>query len=287
MIIKELKDYSESVVNQVHHLEKICQEQDHLKGSIFVDTTMNYNQDMNSVFLMYDGNHLISILTMFVPTQHEAEITALTLPSQRGKGYFNKLLFKAVEELIKYEIPEVLFVVESQSLTGKHVVKQLAAQFEYTEYSMRLENRKFLPNFINRLNYLKPGQEDLNQLIDISMTIFNDSYEDAQGMIANILKSSTREQYLGVLKDEIIGIGSTSRDGDEVSIFGFGITPEYRSQGYGYDLLYLIVEQLRQSGIREIVIEVDSTNAHAFKLYQKFGFQIEVAYEYYRKKTTE
>lgn len=287
MILKELKVYSENVENEMHHLEQICQDQDNLKGSIFVDTTMNFSQEMNSIFLMYDGNQLISLLTVFVPTQQEAEITALTLPSQRGKGYFKELLSKAVEELIKYEIPEVLFVLESQSNTGKHVVARLAAQYDFTEYSMSLDVRKYVPLASNRLKYLKPSEEDLKRLIDTSMRIFDDSYEDTQGMITNIFQSITRDQYLGILNDEIIGMGSSSRDGDEVSIFGFGITPEFRSKGYGYDLLHLIVENLRQSGIREIVIEVDSNNTHAFNLYQKFGFQIDTAFEYYRKKTNE
>ncbi len=286
MILKELKDYSNNVVNEVHRLEKICQGQDNLKGSIFVDTTMNFNQEMNTIFLMYDGKQLISLLTMFVPTQHEAEITALTLPSHRGKGYFKELLSKAVEELIKYEIPEVLFVLESQSITGKHVIAHLAAQYDFTEYSLRLDNRKYVPLATNRLKYLKPSEEDLKILIDTSMIIFEDSYEEAQGMIVNIFQSNTRDQYLGILNDEIIGMGSSSRDGDEASIFGFGLTPKFRSKGYGYELLHLIVEQLRQRGIREIVIEVDSNNTYAFNLYQKFGFQIETAFEYYRKKTS-
>ena len=287
MILKELKVYSENVVNEVHNLEQICKDQDNLQGSIFVDTTMNFNQEMNSIFLMYDGNQLISLLTMFVPTQHEAEITALTLPSHRGKGYFKELLAKAVEELIKYEIPEVLFVIESQSITGKQVIPHLRAQYDFTDYSMRLDDRKFVPLASNRLKYLKPSEEDLQRLIDTSMRIGEDCYEDAQGRIMKSFQSVTREQYLGILNDEIIGIGSSSRDEDEVSIFGFGITPEFRSMGYGYDLLHLIVEQLKQSGIREIVIEVDSNNLHAFSLYQKCGFQIETAFEYYRKKTNE
>jgi ribosomal protein S18 acetylase RimI-like enzyme len=287
LILKELKVYSENVVNEVQYLEQICKDQDNLKGSIFVDTTMNFNQEMNSIFLMYDGNQLISLLTMFVPTQHEAEITALTLPSHRGKGYFKELLFKAVEELINYEIPEVLFVLESQSITGKHVITHFAAQYDFTEYSMRLDDRKYVPLASNRLKYLNPSEEDLKRLIDTSMRIFEDSYEDAQGMIVNSFQSVTRDQYLGILNDEIIGMGSSSFDGDEVSIFGFGITPEFRSKGYGFDLLHLIVEHLRQSGIREIVIEVDSNNTRAFNLYQKFGFQIETAFDYYRKRTNE
>lgn len=287
MILQEFKVYSENIVNEVHRLEQICKNQDNLKGSIFVDTTMNFDQDMKTIFLLYDGKQLISLLTMFVPTQHEAEITALTLPSQRGKGYFKKLLSKAVEELIKYEIPEVLFVIESQSMTGKYVSTHLGAQYDFTEYSLRLDNRKYVPLATNRLKYLRPSEKDLKRLIDTSMRIFEDSYEDAQGMIVNIFQSNTRDQYLGILNDEIIGMGSSSRDGDEVSIFGFGITPEFRSKGYGYELLHLIVVQLRQSGIREIVIEVDSNNEPAFNLYQKFGFQTEVAFEYYRKKTSE
>jgi len=279
--------YSENVVNEVHYLEQICKKRDNLKGSIFVDTTMNYNQDMNSIFLMYDGNQLISMLTMFVPTQNEAEITALTLPSHRGNGYFKELLSKAVQELMKYEIPEVLFVLESQSITGKHVITHLAAQYDFTEYSLRLDERKYVPLASNRLKYLHPSEEDLERLIETSMSIFEDNYEDTQGIIVNVFKSNTRDQYLGVLNDEVVGMGSSSRDGDEVSIFGFGITPKFRSKGYGYDLLHLIVEQVRQSGIRKIVIEVDSNNTHAFNLYQKFGFQIETAFEYYRKKTNE
>lgn len=287
MILKEANVYSENVVNEVHHLEQICKDQDNLKGSIFVDTTMNFNQEMNCIFLMYDGDQLISLLTMFVPTQHEAEITALTMPSYRGKGYFRELLSKAVEELIKYDIPEVIFVIESQSITGKQVITHLVAQYDFTEYSMRLDARKYVPLSSNRLKYLQPREEDLKRLIDISMRIFEDNYDDARGIIVNTFQSATRDQYLGILNDEIIGIGSTSRDEDEVSIFGFGITPEFRSKGYGYDLLHLIVEHLRHSGIREIVIEVDSINSHAFNLYKKFGFQIDTAFEYYRKTTNQ
>ncbi len=268
------------------HLEQICKDQDNLKGSIFVDTTMNFNQDMNSIFLMYDSNELISLLTIFMPTQQAAEITALTLPTHRGKGHFKVLLAAAVDELIKYEIQEILFVVESQSVTGKQVISHLAADYDFTEYCMRLDAEKYVPLANNRSKYLKPSEKDLEILINLSMKIFKDSYEDTRGMILNIFQSATRDQYLAILNDEMIGMCSSSRDGDEVSIFGFGITPKFRNMGYGYELLHHVVNQLKLSGIREIVIEVDSNNSYAFKLYRKFGFKIEIAFDYYRKKTS-
>lgn len=285
MILREMQDYSDNLVKEVHHLEQICQDHDNLKGSIFVDTSMNFSQEMNSIFLMYNGDQLISILTIFVPTAHEAEITALTLPSQRGKGHFTELLSKAVGELIKYEIPEVLFVVESQSISGKHVIPHLGAHYDFTAYSLRYNTSKYVPLAKSRLKHLKPREKDLKPLTDISMRIFEDSYEDTHGVIVDIFHSKSRDQYLGLMNDEIIGIGSSSRDGNEASIFAFGVKPEFRNKGYGYELLHLIVEQLTQSGVQEIVIEVDSDNTDAFNLYQKFGFKIETAYEYYRKKT--
>lgn len=102
-------------------------------------------------------------------------------------------------------------------------------------------------------------------------------------MIINSFQSDTREQFLGLLHDEVIGMGSVGSEGDDVSIFGFGIVPEYRNQGYGSELLHLIVESLRQRGKNKITIEVNSNNIHAFKLYQTFGFKIKTAFEYYRK----
>ena len=48
-------------------------------------------------------------------SQQEAEISAFTLPEYRCNGYFKLLLSKAIQELNKFNIRDILFVCEKQS----------------------------------------------------------------------------------------------------------------------------------------------------------------------------
>ena len=287
MIIKSYISLSVKAINEVLNLEKVCKKYDKLKGSVFLDTSLNFNHHINSVFLLYENRELISILSMFIPTQQEAEISAFTLPEYRRNGYFKALLSKAVEELRKFDIQYILFVSERQSVSGKEVMTTLNAEYEHTEYSMRFNKARYEYRDTYRLALLTPHFKDLDKIIDTSMKTFDDSYEDSKGLIENCLQSETREQYLAVLNDEIIGLGSINQERDEASIFGFGIVPEYRSKGYGKELLHLIIDRLWQTGKTEIMLDVNSENEHALELYKKSGFQIEVAFEYYRKKVSE
>jgi len=287
MIIKAYRSLSENALKEVLKLEKICKENDHLKGSVFLDTALNFNHDLKSIFLLYENSELISMLSMFVPKQHEAEISAFTLPKCRGNGYFTALLSKAVEELSKFHVPDILFVCESQSNAGKQAIEVLNAKYEYTEYSMRFNKDGYVHRDGYRLVLITPDLQDLDKIIDISIRTFDDSYEDSKSWVVKCFESQTREQFLAVLNEEIIGMGSINMDGDVMSICGLGIVPEYRNQGYGKELLHLIVDNLWQKGKTKIAIDVNSANANALGLYLKFGFQIEVAYEYYRKKVDD
>ena len=287
MIIKSYISLSEKAINEVLNLEDVCKRQDNLKGSVFLDTSLNFNHHIKSIFLLYENDELISMLSMFIPTQQEAEISAFTSPMHRQEGHFKALLTKAVAELGKYEIPTILFVCESQSSSGKKVIANLNTKYDHTEYFMRCSKKSSEGRDRYCLALLMPDVKDLDKLIDTSMRTFNDSYEDSKILIENCFELENREQYLAVLNDQIIGLGSVNLEGDEGSIFGFGIVPEYRGRGYGTELLHLIVDSLWQRGKTEITLEVNSENVHALELYKKSGFQIEVAFEYHRKKVSE
>ncbi|MDR3587661.1 MAG: GNAT family N-acetyltransferase [Desulfosporosinus sp.] len=287
MIIKSYNRLSEKTINEVIILEEGCKEHDNLQGSVFLDTSLNFNHHIKSIFLLYENDNLISMLSMFIPTQQEAEVSAYTSPEYRQEGYFKALLAKAVAELRKYEIPTILFVCESQSSSGKQVIADLNTEYDHTEYFMRADKKNYEARDGYCLELIKPDMKNLDKLIDTSMKTFNDTYEDAKILIENCYRLKNREQYLAVLNDQVIGLGSVNLEGDEGSIFGFGIVPAYRGQGYGTELLHLIVASLWRRGKTEITLEVNSENEHALELYKKSGFQIEVAYEYYRKKVSE
>jgi ribosomal protein S18 acetylase RimI-like enzyme len=286
VIIKEFSKASEEAIVEIRKLEAICKNHDKLMGDIYTDSYLNFNPDIKSIFLLYEDNKLIGLLLMFIPTQKEAEISCFVLPEYRRNGYFKALLAKASNELKKYEVPDILFVCEPQSLDGKAVIKKIEANYDFTEYSLVYNklNNTYHNQYLNKIELNKANLQDSKILIDLRQQIFNYSYEDSESMIIKAFETQYRQQYLAVLDGEFIGMGGVSFEEDGGYIFGLGIIPEYQGKGFGKAMLELLLKDLIEENIEKIMIEVDSENENAFNLYKKCGFEIETAFEYFRKK---
>lgn len=286
MIIKEFSKASEEAIKEIKQLESICKKHDKLAGDIFLDSSLNFKPDIKSLFLLYEDNKLISLLLMFIPTQSEAEISGFTLPEYRQKGYFKALLTKASNELKKYEVQDILFVCEPQSLDGKAVIKKLEANYEFTEYSLKYNqlNIAYQNQYLNKIVLYKPRLQDSKILINLRQQIFDDSYENAESRVIKSFESQCRRQHLAVLDREFIGIGGISFEQDGAYIFGFGIIPKYQGKGFGKAMLKLMLKDLIEQNIEKIMIEVNSENEKAFNLYKRCGFEVETAFEYFREK---
>ena len=232
MIIKEFSKASEEAIIEIRKLEAICKKHDKLTGDIYSDSYLNFNPDIKSLFLLYEDNKLIGLLLMFIPTQNEAEISCFILPEYRRNGYFKALLAKASNELKKYEVPDILFVCEPQSLDGKAVIKKLEANYDFTEYSLVYNklNNIYLNQYLNKIELYKPNLQDSKILIDLRQQIFNYSYENSESMIIKAFETQCRQQYLAVLDGEFIGMGGISFEQDGGYIFGFGIIPKYQGK---------------------------------------------------------
>jgi len=56
---------------------------------------------------------------------------------------------------------------------------------------------------------------------------------------------------------------------------GMGVQKDYRGRGIGTALLERCAESAREAGIEKLELEVFGSNARAYALYRKFGFQEE------------
>lgn len=285
MLIKELNKLNDKIIKDIRELESVCKKHDGLNGDIFLDTSLNFDSHIKSIFILYDENKLISLISMFVPMHNEAEISAFTLPEYRNKGYFKELLLRALKELKKYKVSDIIFVCESQSKDGIEVVKKLGAAYDFTEYCLHYKKAHCLAK--NEKQYMiklrSAKIQDAENLISLNQEIFNDSYEDCSSMVTKTFQSENRKQFLAFLNEECIGICCISIDDAEISIFGLGIVPKYQGKGYGKGMLELLLKYLQEKRIENITIEVNSDNERAFNLYRKCGFEVQTAFEYYRK----
>lgn len=285
MNIKALNSISSEAIAQIKTLEDICKVQDGLKSDMDFDTSYNFNKEMNTLFLAYEENELIGVLKMFVPTPVEAEISGYTKPDYRLRGSFRKLVDAAVTELKKYNVPDILFVAESQVEVAKAVINKFKGSYDFTEYVLSYNHS--LDDEIKERNYrlqmVKAGMADVEMLIPISVNVFHDSYKGAETLLLNAISSDNRAMYSFLLGDKCIGMAGICLQDGEASLFGIGILPEYQGKGYGKELLYLLIKSLLQKNIHKITLEVNSENKAAYELYTKSGFEIQTAVDYYRK----
>jgi ribosomal protein S18 acetylase RimI-like enzyme len=285
MGIKVLNKTNKEITKQIREVEIICKTYDKTIRNIFLDTSLNFDRKMKSLFLFYEKNKLISVLSIFMPTASQAEISAYTLPEHRQKGYFNKLLDEALKELKKYKQVDLLFVCEPQSKDGKAAINKLGAKLHLTEYFLRFKGFPSDPEkqHFTQIRLQIADLKDLEAIVGLSRQIFNDDYEDAKSFVTKSLTADFRTQYIAILDDKLVGMGAVSFEGDEALICGLVISVQHRGKGLGKELLNLLLKEIKKKDIKNVTIEVDSSNNNAFQLYLKCGFEVETSYDYYRK----
>jgi len=283
--IEALNRADEALEERIKELERKCAEFDGSKGRLSLDNSLNVHPELNHLFLMYEEDTLIAVLTMFMPSAAEAEIFAYTLPGHRMRGCFSRLLEEARKELEKYGSPRLLYTVDSRSEPGAKVMERLSCKLTFTEYLMSYrEEAANLPEpAASQIKLRAAEHNDVEELSRLSMKIFSESFEDARSRILSTLNSADRIQYLALLDTRPIGLGAASFESAEASIYGLGISPEHRGKGYGRELLLSMISDIKRKGDYKITLEVDSRNDIAFELYRKNGFVIERAINYYRE----
>jgi ribosomal protein S18 acetylase RimI-like enzyme len=283
MIIKSVSRLETEMKKQIHELEQICSKADGVTYLTDLDDSLNAHKEMNHTFLCYKEGKLIAFLHLFAPMSAEAELSALTRPDYRRKGYFTALLLRATEELNIFQVSDLLFVSQA-SFPDKQISEHFGATYEFSEHLMSLNRSTYKVEHADHQKIVMKQQKmkDMEQLIDVSVSSFNDSKEDAQNLIEMALLSANRRGFMAMLDDKIIGICYVRFDETEAFIFGLGVQAEAQGRGLGGAFLRLILNELFSGAVSVVKLEVESKNASALHLYKKMGFTADETIDYHR-----
>ena len=98
---------------------------ENLKNTVWLQTESHFDRTVPCFYLGRENDALTAFLSLFLPTQEEAEVTAFTKQSARNCGQFTALLHAAAKEMQVHGVPDFLFDLEPQSETGKAYLKKL------------------------------------------------------------------------------------------------------------------------------------------------------------------
>lgn len=236
--------------NDARELIEQCSLTDGTRGVSFLEQELNEDSDFPCFYMKYDGNRLISFLSIFLPGDGECEIYAHTHPDYRREGHFTELLKRAKKNLNDQGIKKWLLVCEPESMAAQEVMKKLGAVIERNEYLMSYDMT------------VKPEPQHLLEI----------SY----------VKEENTEQYSAFLKGTPVGSCKVEFTRSHGVIYEFQILPEYRGKGYGTEMLLLILKHLLKTGASKILLHVNGANTAAHAMYSHHGFINEEQIDYWR-----
>ena len=273
-----------SVVSAVRALEGVCKAADGLKGTLFLDPSLNANPSIPCLLTLSEQDELVAVLTIFAPSLDELELVGLTHPSQRRTGHFHALVRAAAELARSFSIPDLLFSCERTSRSGVAAVQALGAALDFTEYRLRYDKAANgqATSVSDGLTLREATPADLEDMCAVSSMAFAEPPEQTRRFLMRAMEAPNRTQYIVHQNGVPAGIGAIGYEEGEATVFGLAVLPQLQNQGIGRGMLTLILRDVVARGVEDIAIEVDSTNARALHLYLSSGFTEEVVNDYYR-----
>jgi ribosomal protein S18 acetylase RimI-like enzyme len=285
LITKQALANSELIL--IQHLADTCNHYEDLHMRLNWSMLRQRPGHETNDFLYYQDGYLIGYLAIDSFGDKVREVTGMVHPNYRRQGIFSTLLEAAKTEGKRRGLQKLVLVCEEQAPSGQAFIEAIGAQHEFSEHEMVLTHFQESGQFDERLIFRKAYPEDEDLLVAIQTASFAESEEQARSRIETCNKFSWCQFYLTTFGDDEVGcqepVGCLRLDTmeEETGIYTFGVVPAYRRRGYGRQMLEEAIRTVRATSQKPIMLDVETTNTPAVKLYLSSGFQIKTTYAYY------
>ncbi|MDO4267185.1 MAG: GNAT family N-acetyltransferase [Eubacteriales bacterium] len=220
-------------------------------------------------WLLYPSSRpaaLAAALSLSLCGDEAAECTAFTLPEYRRRGYFSLLLDQALPQAGELDI---LFPVSNRCADALASLKALGAELESEELQMELDitSLPLLSAAADNLSLHSEGGESTRTFTLMEENSSAPAFLPAAGRVSGAIP-------LGRCQTSSAGPGS-------VCLHHVEIFPEFRGRGLGHAMMALLLNRLKASGVRRVLLQVSADNAPALALYKKTGFCMTQSLSFY------
>ncbi|MBN1176326.1 MAG: GNAT family N-acetyltransferase [Dehalococcoidales bacterium] len=213
-------------------------------------------------------------------------------PEHRRNGLGRKLLKLATKRARDLGAGFLHVIIGEENKAAVTILASLGFEKVREYYEMTLDLKEVDGKELMRASRgcrpLGEGEEEM--LVDIQRRSFVDHWgynpDTPETMEYNMSLShrSPRDIILSCKEDDITGYCWTEvAPGGQGRIFMIGSDPDYRGRGIGRKLLLAGLANLKNKGVAEVGLTVDSENQAACSLYESVGFVPREGYLWYEK----
>lgn len=213
-----------------------------------------------------------------IASPDEVECIAMTAPELRRRGFFTELLDAAADF---FDDTDLILPAKSDDAETCLALEAAGAEKLSTEYRME---KKLTTGTEEASSSPVKGtsvpeetdarSEQASRAGSAGLTMAVDKGEDG-ARTYTFCVSDTAEPAV------YAGLCRTLQEGASACFYDFEIDEKLRGRGLGRAALSLVLEHLRAAGTRKVFLHVSGDNLPAVRLYEKAGFAVTEAMDYY------
>ena len=307
ILLKECLNEEDYTV--IRELEQVCSLTDQTTLKLELDYKLQVAKTSTSgdpihfidEFLYFSDAQLIGYIGIgsFGGSGASLEITGMVHPEYRRKGVFSLLYALVVAECKRRDSKEVLLLCDRDSVSGQTFLRKTKAAYLYSEYEMYLNDP--FPDIreeqlcgivlrkatnadaceVARQNAIYFSGEwarentadatDGQNIPDVPLLLPED--EEKRGMVI----------YFAERQGEVVGkVHAETTVADVGGIYGLGVLPAFRKNGYGRAILLSAIQALQKVHVHAIMLQVAANNVTALNLYESCGFRRTSTMDYFQ-----
>ncbi len=282
---KEFLDRKDS--SKIQLLEKSCNEYRNITLKLELEyklaRAINTSESINEVneFFAIKDDQLIAYAGICCFNGNIIEISGMVMPKYRRQGIFTNLLKMIDTEIVKRESTEVLILCDDKSTEGMKFIESVNGEYKLSEYEMFLDfSQKIESKGIIKL--LKATNNDIDEITEQNAIYSKCEVSSLDSFFPEEKEKQGFYTYLALFDQTIIGKVNIQIMKESAGIFGVGVKPEYRSRGYGREILNLAVAKIEGFGSESVFLQVEVKNENALELYLSSGFNVSSKMNYYK-----
>lgn len=279
-------------------LQKICESHDKITLKLELDYKLKAYEQRTAEkeagfideFIAYKNGQAIGYIGIcgFGGPGMPLEVTGMVHPSFRRKGIFTRLYALALSEFQRRCCKDVLLLCDRVSSAGHAFLNKIGSTYKFCEVEMYLQKDVPIHDVYTHSDILlqKANNADAAIIQKIDAAAWNEPRkspdEDEEIFLPEDEEKRGLTIYLGIKDGITVGkINLQKSESGVWGIYGFAMLPEFRGLGYGRAMLRRAIEKMKESGAKEIMLQVVPENERALNLYTSCGFKETSVMDYY------
>lgn len=279
-------------------LQKICESHDKITLKLELDYKLKAYEQRTAEkeagfideFIAYKNGQAIGYIGIcgFGGPGMPLEVTGMVHPSFRRKGIFTRLYALALSEFQRRCCKDVLLLCDRVSGAGHAFLNKIGSVYKFCEVEMYLQKDAPINDVYAHRDILlqKANNADVTIIKKIDAAAWNklegSSDEDEGTYLPEDEEKRGLTTFLGIKDGITVGkINLQKSESGVWGIYGFAMLPEFRGLGYGRAMLKKSIEKMKDSGAKEIMLQVVPENERALSLYTSCGFKETSVMDYY------